>query len=69
MDNIKVLLTAILGELITANQLKIHELMNRSETESERKRFAEIQKHEDKLANIVDELAAKLAKEVSKEDG
>lgn len=69
MDNIKVLLLSILGELITANQLKVCELMNRSETESERKQLAEIQKHEDELAIVVDELAVELEKEVSKEDG
>lgn len=65
MNEIKALLTAILGELVTANRLKIRELMEHSKTESERDFYLECSKNEDKISEIV----ANLMKEVFKDDG
>lgn len=65
MNEIRALLTAILGELVTANRLKIRELMERSRTESERDFYLECSKNENEISEIV----ANLMKEVFKDDG
>lgn len=65
MNEIKALLTAILGELSTANQLKIRELMEHSRTESEREFYLKCAEGEIKISDII----AELMREVSKEYG
>lgn len=65
MNEIKALLTAILGELATANRLKTRELIENSRTESERAFYLKCAEGENKICETISELI----KGVLKEDG